>query len=195
MMFNNSGNLGLPLATLAFGKEYLHLSIIAFVVSATLHFSVGIWYLSGRLQVRDLLRNPVFLATVAGLSMNLLGLHFPPIIKPGLEMLSHVAIPLMLVALGVRLTDIELAHWKTGLLAAVLSPVTGLLCAWLAIVLLGLEGVNRQVILLFGVLPPAIMNFLMAERYRQYPHEVASIVAFSNLAALLSVPLLLVLIL
>ncbi|MEN9502556.1 MAG: hypothetical protein RI964_1841 [Pseudomonadota bacterium] len=195
MMFNNSGNLGLPLATLAFGKEYLHLSIIAFVVSSTLHFSLGIWYLSGQLKARDLLLNPVFVATLVGLGMNLWGLHFPTIIKPGLEMLSNVSIPLMLVALGVRLTDIELAHWKSGVIAAILAPITGLLAAWLAIELLGLEGINQQVILLFGVLPPAIMNFLMAERYQQHPQAVASIVAFANLAALISVPLLLIVIL
>jgi predicted permease len=89
------------------------------------------------------------------------------------------------------LTDIELAHWKSGVIAAILAPITGLLAAWLAIELLGLEGINQQVILLFGVLPPAIMNFLMAERYQQHPQAVASIVAFANLAALISVPLLL----
>lgn len=195
MMFNNSGNLGLPLATLAFGKEHLYLSIIAFLVSSTLHFSLGIWYLSGQFKARDLLLNPVFAATAVGLAMNLFSWHFPLMLKPGLEMLANVSIPLMLIALGVRLTDIEWHHWKAGVIGAILAPVTGLFAAWLAIVVLGLHGINQQVILLFGVLPPAIMNFLLAERYQLHPHEVASIVAFGNLAALISVPLLLIIIL
>jgi len=38
-------------------------------------------------------------------------------------------------------------------------------------------------------LPPAVLNFLFAERYKQEPHRVASIVLIGNLAALLFLPL------
>ena len=41
----------------------------------------------------------------------------------------------------------------------------------------------------FGALPPAVLNFLFAERYRQEPQRVASIVLIGNLAALLFLPL------
>jgi hypothetical protein len=195
IMFNNSGNLGLPLAALAFGQEHLALSIIAFVVATTLHFSVGLWYLTGSFNPKQLLLNPVFLATAIGLCMNLLGWHFPALIKPGLEMLSQVTVPLMLVALGVRLVDINWQHWRIGLIAAILSPITGLIAAYLAVELLGITGIHRNILLLFGVLPPAIMNFLLAERYQLYPLEVAAMVAFANVGTLISVPLLLAFIL
>ena len=41
----------------------------------------------------------------------------------------------------------------------------------------------------FGALPPAVLNFLFAERYRQEPQRVASIVLIGNLAALIFLPL------
>jgi hypothetical protein len=50
-------------------------------------------------------------------------------------------------------------------------------------------------LLVFGALPPAVLNFVFAERYRQEPAKVASIVMIGNLGALLFVPLALVLVL
>ena len=50
-------------------------------------------------------------------------------------------------------------------------------------------------LLVFGALPPAVLNFLFAERYKQEPERVASIVLIGNLAALLFLPLALALVL
>jgi hypothetical protein len=195
MMFNNSGNLGLPLAALAFGEELLPFSVVAFVVSTSLHFSIGIWLVSGHLHPKLLLRNPVTLATLAGILAYATDWHVPQIIMPGLEMLSQVAIPLMLVALGVRLIHIDISHWKAGLVGALLCPTTGLLSAWLAILWLQPSESMQRILLLYAILPPAVMNFLLAERYRQSPDQVASMVAFGNLASLLVIPISLVFIL
>jgi hypothetical protein len=50
-------------------------------------------------------------------------------------------------------------------------------------------------LLVFGALPPAVLNFLFAERYRQEPQRVASIVLIGNLGALIFLPLSLALVL
>jgi predicted permease len=42
--------------------------------------------------------------------------------------------------------------------------------------------------MLFGALPPAVMNFVFAERYGQEPERVASIVLIGNLAAVIVLP-------
>ncbi|MES9854174.1 MAG: AEC family transporter [Candidatus Thiodiazotropha sp. L084R] len=195
MMFNNSGNLGLPLAALAFGEEMLPFAVVAFVVSTSLHFSLGIWLVSGRLDPMSLLKNPVFLATAAGIAAHISDWHTPALILPGLEMISKVAIPLMLVALGVRLIHVDISHWKAGLAGALLCPATGVISAIAAIVLLQPSEEMSKILLLFSVLPPAVMNFLLAERYHLASDEVASMVAFGNLASLAVIPLALVFIL
>jgi predicted permease len=189
MMFNNSGNLGLPLSALAFGDALLPFSVVAFVVSTSLHFSLGIWLVSGQLHPMRLLKNPVFLSTLAGILAYMTNWHTPQILMPGLEMLSQVAIPLMLVALGVRLIHIDISHWKAGLAGALLCPASGLLSAWLAILWLQPSETMQRILLLFSILPPAVMNFLLAERYRRSPDQVASMVAFGNLASLVVIPL------
>jgi predicted permease len=143
---------------------------------------------SGHLHPKRLLKNPVTLATLAGILAYASDWHTPRILMPGLEMLSQVAIPLMLVALGVRLIHVDMTHWRAGLLGALLCPASGLLCAWLAILWLQPSEAIQRILLLFSILPPAVMNFLLAERYRQSPDQVASMVAFGNLASLLVIP-------
>jgi predicted permease len=42
---------------------------------------------------------------------------------------------------------------------------------------------------MFGALPPAVMNFLFAERYQQEPTKVSAIVLIGNSAAVVTLPL------
>ena len=69
MMFNNCGNLGLPLAVLAFGETALAPAVVMFLVSNLLHFSFGAWLLDHRTRLLTLWRSPVILATLAGLAV------------------------------------------------------------------------------------------------------------------------------
>jgi predicted permease len=58
-----------------------------------------------------------------------------------------------------------------------------------AIHLLGLDGRDAAMLTLFGALPPAVLNYIFAEHYRQEPERVASIVLVGNAASLLIIPL------
>jgi predicted permease len=43
-------------------------------------------------------------------------------------------------------------------------------------------------LLLYGALPPAVMNFLVAERYNQEPERVAALVLIGNLGSVVAMP-------
>ena len=73
LMFNNGVNLGVPLAILTFGSDILPLAILLFVVSALLHFSLGIWLLDHHARIGNLWRNPVVLAAIAGFAVGAVG--------------------------------------------------------------------------------------------------------------------------
>ncbi|WP_432696338.1 AEC family transporter [Marinobacterium sp. YM272] len=189
VMFNNSGNLGLPLIVLAFGEEALAAAVVLFVVENLLHFTVGMFILDSRTNPLKLVRNPMIVATVAGLAWSLFNLPLPQAIKTPIDMLGQIAIPLMLFALGVRMTSIDFSNWKTGLWGAVLTPLSGIIVAIPTIWLLGLEGRDAAFLILFGALPPAVLNYMVSERYNQEPHQVASIVLIGNVASLVVIPL------
>lgn len=189
MMFKNAGNLGLPLAALAFGDTGLAIAVVLFVVSMTLHFTVGVLLLRGRASASDLVKNPIVLATLVGLWAHFGGWRAPDLIRPGIEMMADVSIPLMLIALGIRLTDVDLSQWRVGVIGALLCPLTGLAIAWPFITVSGLSGAQAGILWLFAALPPAVLNYILAEHYGRGPHEVASIVVMGNAAALVTIPL------
>jgi malate permease and related proteins len=188
MMFNNSGNMGLPLAVLAFGEAALPAAVVLFLVENLLHFSLGAWMLDHRARLSNLWRLPMMLAALAGLAVSLSGVALWPPLLTAIRMLGDISIPLLLFTLGVRLADATFQAWGIGLAGAVARPVLGMLIAWGAGRALGLEAQHQGMLLVFGALPPAVLNYVFAERYRQEPDKVASIVMVGNVAALLFIP-------
>ncbi|PMR67324.1 AEC family transporter [Halomonas heilongjiangensis] len=191
MMFNNSGNMGIPLLLLAFGEAALPAAVVLFIVEMLLHFSVGLYMLSPQTPLWRLLRMPIVLASIAGLGVNLAGVPLPGWLLEALHMLGGVCIPLLLFALGVRMLDIDFGDWKTGLLGALLCPFSGLVLAAPLVWLLGLDGLQAAALWVFAALPPAVLNYLVAEQYRQEPHKVASLVLIGNLGSLVVIPVVL----
>ncbi len=195
MFFNNSGNIGLPLAVLAWGEAALPAAVILFMVENTLHFSLGARLLDPRARLLTLWRIPVVAAALAGLLVAVLRI---PIWSPAvtaIRMLGDVSVPLLLFSLGVRMTDVRLGDWMVSLVGAIGRPLLGMAVAWGLVQVLGLQGQQAAMLIVFGALPPAVLNFLFAERYKQEPQRVASIVLVGNLAALVFLPLALALVL
>ena len=188
MMFNNSGNLGLPLAILAFGEKALPAAIVLFIVENTLHFTVGAYLLNKKTHPLHVLRMPIIVATFAGLAWSYFSLPLHPAIRTALDMLGKISIPLMLFALGVRMTDVNFKHWKIGISGALLCPISGLLIAIPLLFFFDLSAEHTAYLLLFSILPPAVLNYMIAERYQQEPEQVAAIVLLGNMASLLIVP-------
>ncbi len=189
MMFSNSGNMGLPLAFFAFGKQALAAAVILFIVENTLHFSVGMKMLEPRAAIVNILRIPMVLATIAGITFSLCGWVLPDMVEVTIKMLAQVAIPLMLFSLGVRLTVVDLKDWKIGVIGAIICPLTGLIVLLAISPLLELPKLQYELLVIFALLPPAVLNFIVAEKYQQEPAKVASIVMIGNLASLIIVPL------
>lgn len=188
MMFTNVGNLGLPLMVLAFGEAALSIAVIFLVVENLLHFTLGRYFLDHRVRAWHVLQSPVILATIAGLAFSLSDLSLPRALLLPIEMVGNISIPLLLFSLGVRLVDIDWGEWRIGLISAVACPVTGIAVALMAAPLLGLPDLQTRQLILFAVLPPAVLNYLFAEQFRQEPEKVASIVMIGNLAAAFTIP-------
>ncbi|MCG6871676.1 MAG: AEC family transporter [Gammaproteobacteria bacterium] len=188
MMFKNSGNMGLPLAVFALGDAALPAAVVLFVLSTTMHFTVGTAILQGRVDPLIVFRLPMLLATIVGIGFSQLGIPVWGPLATGVGLLGQIAIPLMLFALGVRMTDVDLADWRIGAAAAVLCPVSGLVFALPLVAVLDLPDLQRNLLILFAILPPAVLCYMLAEKYGQEPRKVASIVLLGNLFSLVAIP-------
>ena len=188
MMFTNTGNMGIPLALFAFGEPALPAAILLFIVEMVLHFTVGLYILDHRTRPWALLRMPIILALLAGLACNRGGWIPPPPLLDTCRLLGEASIPLMLFALGARFSEVGIADWRIGLWGAVLCPLAGVAAALLVRPWLTLSPVQDSQLLLYAALPPAVMNYLLAERYGQEPEKVATLVLLGNLGSLIAVP-------
>ncbi|WP_066259367.1 AEC family transporter [Hydrogenophaga flava] len=189
VMFNNCGNMGLPLALLAFGPAHFGAAVALFSVSNLFHFSIGARITSASARTRDLLTSPLMIATALGFASALTDLRPPDVLMSGLKLLGDALLPMMLFALGVRLTSLTRAGLALGLLGALARPLLGLAIAIPLAWALGLEGAARGQLLLFAALPPAVMQFMLAERYHQEPDKVAAMIMLGNALAVVFVPL------
>lgn len=188
MMFNNSGNMGLPLALFAFGEAALPAAMILFLVENTLHFTVGNAMLTGHVNPLKLIRMPMLAATLAGLAVAVFGIPVPGPLHEAIDLLGQIAIPLMLFALGVRMTGVDFADWRIGLVGALVCPASGLIVALAVVAGWPLSDPQSAQLIVFAALPPAVLNFMLAERYGIAPRQVAAVVLLGNLASLAILP-------
>ena len=186
MTFNNSANLGLPLAVFAFGEQALAPAVALFILTSLAHFSFGAWLLDRSIRLRTVWRVPTVFAALLGVLVSVLGIPvWPPL----------MTVPMMLFALGVRIAQSKIESMRLGLAVAVARPVSGMFIAWALARALHLPPEQAALFMVYGSLPPAVLNFMFAERYRQEPEKVASIVLVGNMAALFSLPVALALVL
>ncbi|MBC5766202.1 AEC family transporter [Ramlibacter albus] len=189
VMFTNCGNMGLPLALLAFGQQGFAAAVALFSISNVIHFSLGARITSAHASTRDLLLSPLMISSALGFASAATGVRPPDVIFTGMRMLGEAMLPLMLFALGARLTQLKREDIPRGLLGAFARPVIGLAIALPLAYVLQLEGIARGQLLLFAALPPAVMQFLLAERYQQEPERVAAMILLGNALAVVSVPI------
>jgi hypothetical protein len=189
MMFTNSGNIGLPLAVFAFGEAALPAAVVLFLVENGLHFTLGTWLMDHRAPLHKVLIQPIVAATLIGIAFSLFRWDVPTPVRETVNLLGQASIPLLLFALGTRLTRIDFSEWRIGVLGAILCPLTGVIMVLLVRPFLELTPLQTSLLLVFGALPPAVLNYLVAEQYRQEPGKVASIVLIGNLAGFISLPI------
>jgi predicted permease len=189
MMFNNCGNMGLPLAVLAYGQAGFSAMVALFTISNLLHFTLGVWIIDHHAKFGRLLRNPIVVATVVGFVFAAFHPPLPEWLMQALKLTGDAMIPLMLISLGVRLSDVPWSSWRVGVAGGLARPLAGLAIAAALLFVLPLDREQQGLLLLFGCLPPAVLNFMLAEQFHQEPGKVASIVLIGNFLAVAIVPL------
>lgn len=189
--FGNSGNLGLPLCLFAFGPEGLGLAIGFYLVGSVTQFLIGPLF-QGRQPVwRTLLTTPVNYAAVIGLGLLATGTGLPRWAANTVEVLSGMAIPLMLVALGHALGSFRVQRLPVAAGIAVARLGLGFAVGYVLATVLGLDGTARGVVIIESAMPVAVFNYLLAARYDRHPDDVAGAIVVSTLLSFATLPLLL----
>ena len=194
-IFGNTGNLGIPLSLFAFGDAGLGYAVAMLAVSAVLSFTFGIYLVAGEGGGSKALREPMVWATLVGALFLWQGWQTPLFLTNALDLIGQMAIPLMLITLGVAVA--RLTPGKTGL-AIVLSLIKVTLSAaigWGLGLAFGLDYTAFGVLVLQLATPVAVTSYLLAEKFEADAQAVAGMVVVSTLMSVAALPLLLSLLL
>jgi predicted permease len=196
VVFPNNGNMGLPLCLFAFGEQGLALGLSFFLVQMTALMTGGVALMSRastglRPMMTDLAKQPLIYAIIIALWLVGSGTRLPLWVDSTVELLAGFTIPLMLITLGVSLSNLTTRGWWRSIVFSTLRIGGGLVFAWVAVSLLGITGTARNVVLLQAIMPAAVFNYLLALKFDRDPNAVAGVVVASTIMALLAVPLLL----
>ncbi|MFT3890146.1 MAG: AEC family transporter [Anaerolineales bacterium] len=149
-MFANTGNYGLPLVTFAFGEKALPFAGIYFVVTTVLFYSLGVLIASlGHMNFKEallgLFKVPTLYAVLLAIFVNALNITLPIPLSRAVELAANGTVPLMLVLLGLQLTNVEFSdNLRPMQLSVVLRLLIAPLGALLFAALFGLGGSARQ---------------------------------------------------
>ncbi|APU14919.1 MULTISPECIES: AEC family transporter [Actinoalloteichus] len=178
----NAGNLGLPIAAYALGDAAEMAPILLFQLGVlTPVFTTVLDILSERANgtrpallrtVTAPLRNPIAVATAAGLIVSATGFIPPEPVMAPIELLANLAVPGMLLAFGISLRGAALPGRSKEIVPSLVAVVViknlvHPLLALLLGLLLGLEGHALLAVVVCAALPSAQNVFGYAVRFDQ----------------------------
>lgn len=191
MVFGNTSYLGYPVALFAFGMDGLSRAVVYDMINSMIIYSLGIYIVHQKRELQEPFKIPLLYAVVIGLAVNLLHIHIPDALFNPIEMVGMITIPLALLVLGYKLTEIQITGAKIASLASVFRIGGGFVVALLIIKLLALEGLVSDIILLQAAMPSAVMGMILATKYDRDASLVASVVLITTVLSIISIPLIL----
>jgi malonate transporter len=138
---------------------------------------------------RELIRNPLILATASGLVANLLGFRIPVWLEPGVSRIGGASLALGLLAAGAGMQLGSMARGK--LLSVSLLGIKHLLMPLAALgfaLLFKLDTMQATVLLIFAAMPTASSCYVLAARMGYNGAYVAGLVTLSTLLGMVSLP-------
>ncbi|MGB2200295.1 MAG: AEC family transporter [Pseudooceanicola atlanticus] len=191
LIFGNTGNLGLPLALFAFGETGLGYAVVVFAVMAIWSFTYGIWIVSGGGSVMKAVKEPLVWGTVLGGIFLWQGWETPRFLTNTLELIGQMAIPIMLITLGVAVARLTPGRMAVAVVMAVVKVVVCVAIAWGVGLFFQLDDTAFAVLVLQIATPVAVTSYLLAEKYGADGQAVAGLVVVSTLLSVVAIPLIL----
>jgi malate permease and related proteins len=189
LIFGNTGNLGLPLAMFAFGQAGLGYAVVVFAVAGIWGFTFGVWLVSQGGSPLRVLKEPLVAGTLLGALFLWQGWHTPLWLTNSLDLIGQMAIPIMLITLGVAVA--RLSPGRLGQ-AVWLSVLRVMICLGVGTVVgqvFALEPVAMAVLILQVSTPVAVTTYMLASKYGADGDAVAGMVIVSTVLSVVTLPL------
>ncbi|WP_171209080.1 MULTISPECIES: AEC family transporter [unclassified Ruegeria] len=195
LIFGNTGNLGLPLCIFAFGQAGLGYAVIFLAVTALFSFTYGIYLVAGRGAFGKALQEPMVWATLLGALFLWQGWETPVFLTNTLDLLGQMAVPLMLITVGVAIARLTTQKLRQAVWLSLLKLLVCFVLGWVLAEVFQLDRIAFGVMVLQMCTPVAVTSYLLAERFNADSDAVAGMVMVSTLLSVAALPIILAIIL
>lgn len=187
----NAGNIGLPVALLAFGETGLTVAVAFFALSTILQHTLGAAFLGRQSSARRTWPVGVFVTCVSAVVLRAAAIPVPQPVLESARLIGTLTVPLMLLSLGYALVTVNRSGLRRGSITGVIRLAAGFAAGAVLPLLLPLEPLVQSVLTLQLMLPVAVVSYLYAERFTEHGDVAAGAVLVSTLLFVLLGPLML----
>ena len=198
--FANTGYLGIPLVTVAYGERAALPAALATVATNIVSFALAIVCLElfvnprhggVRRALSGVARSPLIWPIALAIALVALEVRVPLPVERFATLLAAAAGPCALFAIGLFVSQLSIragvaASWQSTLLKLVLHPI---LMAFLAYYVLAVDPFWAKIAVVCAALPLGATAFVLAQRYKLLEAETSTGAVVSTVASLFTVSL------
>jgi hypothetical protein len=187
----NTGNMGIPICLFAYGSLGMGVAAAISSLVVLLHFTANIFLASKKFDIKIILKSPSTYAVIVAVAFLYFDLEMPKFVLNTVMLLGYTMIVLILMSLGVSLTQMKVFSIKTSLISSIGRVIVGPIIGFTLIKIFNLSGYAAGVLLIQASMPSAILTYLIASMYspKEIVDNISSMIVVSTLMSLITVPI------
>jgi len=187
----NTGNMGIPICLFAYGTLGMGVAAAISSLVILLHFTINIFLASKKFDIKIILKSPPTYAVIVAVYFLYFDLEMPKVVLNTVMLLGYAMIVLILMSLGVSLTQLKVFSLKDSVISSIGRVIIGPIIGFMIIKLFDLSGFAAGVLLIQSAMPSAILTYLVAEMYspKKVVDSISSMIVVSTLMSLITVPI------
>ena len=187
----NTGNMGIPICLFAYGTLGMGVAAAISSLVILLHFTINIFLASKKFDIKIILKSPPTYAVIVAVFFLYFDLEMPKVVINTVMLLGYAMIVLILMSLGVSLTQLKVFSLKDSIISSICRVIIGPIIGFIIIKIFNLSGFAAGVLLIQSAMPSAILTYLVAEMYspKKVVDSISSMIVVSTLMSLITVPI------
>tara|TARA_B100000131_G_scaffold312649_1_gene347003 strand:+ start:1581 stop:2480 length:900 start_codon:yes stop_codon:yes gene_type:complete len=187
----NTGNMGIPICLFAYGSLGMGVAAAISSLVVLLHFTVNIFLASKKFDINIILKSPSTYAVIIAVSFLYFNLEMPKVVLNTVMLLGYTMIVLILMSLGISLTQLKVFSLKSSLISSIGRVILGPIIGFILIKIFNLSGFAAGVLLIQSSMPSAILTYLIASMYspKEIVDNISSMIVVSTLMSLITIPI------
>ena len=181
----------IPIFLFAYGTLCMGVAADISSLVILLHFTINIFLASKKFDIKIILKSPPTYAVIVAVLFLYFDLEMPKVVINTVMLLGYAMIVLILMSLGVSLTQLKVFSIKSSIISSIGRVILGPVIGFLIIKVFDLSGYAAGVLLIQSSMPSAILTYLIASMYspKKIVDNISSMIVVSTLMSLITVPI------